>query len=318
MLPGEGTIELSGLFAALPADTPVSVEIPDLVRSAIMGDKAWAALALDATQRSQDPSNIVICYKNPGQIPMKKFVCAATLFLTGTFSGAIASEVNVAVAANFSAPMARIAAAFEQDTGHKALLSFGSTGKFYAQIKNGAPYQVLLAADQETPAKLEQEGQTIAGSRFTYAVGKLALWSRQSGLVDDKGEVLRKGNFEKIAIADPRLAPYGAAALEVIEQLGLTTALKPKIVLGENISMAYQFVVTGNAALGFVALSQIQSDGKIQEGSAWIIPTSLHAPIKQDAVALANSNVNPAAAALLAYLKSDKAKAIIKGFGYGF
>jgi molybdate transport system substrate-binding protein len=227
-----------------------------------------------------------------------------------------AGEVSVAVAANFTAPMNRIAAAFAQDTGHKALLSFGSTGKFYAQIKNGAPFQVLLAADQDTPVKLEQENQTLAGSRFTYAIGRLVLWSKQPGFVDDAGEVLRKGSFEKIAIADPKLAPYGAATVEVMDKMGVRQALQSKIVQGENISMAYQWTSTGNVALGFVALSQVMVDGKINEGSAWIIPPSLHAPIRQDAVALNNSKDNPAAAAFMAYLKSDKARSIIKSFGY--
>jgi len=249
---------------------------------------------------------------------MKKNLIIFLLSLSGLLQGATAGEVNVAVAANFTAPMAKIAAAFEQDTGHKAVLSFGSTGKFYAQIKNGAPFQVLLAADQETPAKLEQEGQTIAGSRFTYAIGRLVLWSKQSGLVDAQGDVLRAGKFEKLAIADPRLAPYGAAAVEVIDKLGLRSALQPKMVQGENIGMAYQFVRSGNADLGFVALSQIQVDGKIQEGSAWLVPANLHAPLQQDAVALASSKDNPAAAALLAYLKGEKARAIIKGFGYAY
>ncbi len=249
---------------------------------------------------------------------MKLFFCTRIAALLTLASCVHAAEVSVAVAANFTAPMNKIAAEFEKDTGHKALLSFGSTGKFYAQVKNGAPFQVLLAADQETPARLEQEGHTVAGSRFTYAIGKLVLWSKQSGLVDDKGDVLRKGDFEKIAIADPKLAPYGAAAVQVIDRLGLTASLLPKIVQGENIGTAYQYVSTGNAALGFVALSQVQSDGKIQEGSAWIVPATLHTPIKQDAVALANSKDNPAAAALLTYLKGDKARAIIKSFGYEF
>jgi molybdate transport system substrate-binding protein len=249
---------------------------------------------------------------------LKKLSLTIVLSLAGVLMEAVAGEVSVAVAANFTAPMTKIAAAFEQDTGNKAMLSFGSTGKFYAQIKNGAPFQVLLAADQETPARLEQENLTIPGSRFTYATGKLALWSKQIGFVDDKGEVLRKGAFDRIAIADPKLAPYGAAAAEVMEKLGVTASLKSKIVLGENIGMTYQFVSTGNAELGFVALSQIQFDGKPPEGSAWIVPASLHAPIKQDAVALAPSKGNPTAAALLAYLKSDRAKAIIKGFGYEF
>ena len=247
---------------------------------------------------------------------MNALLCTMTLCLAAVTATAQAAEVSVAVAANFSAPMQKIAAAFEQDTGHKALLSFGSTGKFYAQIKNGAPFQILLAADQETPAKLEQENQTAPGTRFTYATGRLVLWSKQSGLVDDKGEVLRKGSFDKLAIADPKLAPYGAAAVEVMEKMGLRQALQPRIVQGENIAMAYQFVGTGNAALGFIALSQVMVDGKISDGSAWVVPLNLHAAIRQDAVALANSKDNPAAAALLSYLKGEKAKAIIRAFGY--
>ena len=247
---------------------------------------------------------------------MNKLLALFASALLAATSVVHAGEVSVAVAANFTAPMYRIAAAFAQDTGHKALLSFGSTGKFYAQIKNGAPFQVLLAADQDTPAKLEQENQTLAGSRFTYAIGRLVLWSKQPDFVDDAGEVLRKGSFEKIAIADPKLAPYGAAAVEVMDKMGVRQALQPKIVQGENISMAYQWTSTGNVPLGFVALSQVMVEGKITEGSAWIIPPSLHAPIRQDAVALNSSKDNPAAAAFMAYLKSDKARTIIKSFGY--
>ncbi len=239
-------------------------------------------------------------------------------FLLAVAGAAHGADVSVAVAANFSAPMQKIAAAFAEDTGHRAVLSFGSTGKFYAQIKNGAPFQVLLAADQTTPARLEQEGQTIAGSRFTYATGRLVLWSKQAGLVDDKGEVLRKGSFDKIAIADPRLAPYGAAAVELLDKLGLRQSLQAKTIQGENIAMAYQWVSTGNAALGFVALSQVMVDGKISEGSAWVVPATLHAPIRQDAVALGNSAGNPAAVALMAYLKGEKARGVMQSFGYAF
>lgn len=233
-------------------------------------------------------------------------------------TGAHAAEVSVAVASNFAAPMIRIAAAFEQETGHTAVLSFGSTGKFYAQIRNGAPFQVLLAADQETPARLEKENLTAPGTRFTYATGRLVLWSKQAGLVDDQGDVLRKGKFDRIAMADPKLAPYGAAALEVLGKLGLRQALQSKIVQGENIGLTYQWVSTGNIPLGFVALSQIVKDGKIQEGSSWVIPPQMHAPLRQDAVALANSRTNPGAAALLTYLRGDRAKAIIQSFGYTF
>jgi molybdate transport system substrate-binding protein len=249
---------------------------------------------------------------------MFRAIVAHLLVASAASIPAVAAEVNVAVAANFAAPMNRIAAEFEKDTGHKAILSFGSTGKLYAQIRNGAPFQVLLAADQETPARLEQENQVIVGSRFTYASGRVALWSKQAGFVDDQGEVLRKGNFDKISIADPKLAPYGAAALEIIERLGLRASLQSKLVQGESIATAFQFAATGNAALGFVALSQIMVDGKIVEGSAWVIPLNLHAPLRQDAVALSNSKGNPVAAELLAYLKSTKARAIIQSFGYEF
>ena len=249
---------------------------------------------------------------------MNKLLFALISTLACAASGANAGEVFVAVAANFTAPMTKIATAFQQETGHKATLSFGSTGKFYAQIHNGAPFQILLAADQDTPAKLEREGLTIPGSRFTYAIGRLALWSKQDGLVDAKGEVLRAHNFEKIAVADPKLAPYGAAAMEVLDKLGVRQVLQAKIVQGENISMAYQWVSTGNAQLGFVALSQIMTDGSIAYGSSWVVPTTLHAPIRQDAVALKNSKDNIAVTTLLAYLQGDKAKSIIKSFGYEF
>ena len=227
-----------------------------------------------------------------------------------------AGEVVVAVAANFSAPMQKIAKAFEQDTGHKAQLAFGATGKFYAQIKNGAPFAVLLAADDETPTRLEKEGLAMAGTRFTYAVGRLALWSKQPNFVDDKGEILRSNRFEKLAIADPKLAPYGAAAMEVIQRMGMQSNVTPKIVQGDSIGQTYQFVSTENAQLGFVALSQISIDGRITQGSAWVVPQSLHTPLKQDAVLLKAGKDNAAALALLKYLQSDAAKTIIRGYGY--
>jgi molybdate transport system substrate-binding protein len=229
---------------------------------------------------------------------------------------AMAAEVNVAVAANFTAPMKQIAAEFEKETGHKAVLSYGASGKFYAQIVNGAPFQLFLSADDEKPAQLEKDGLTVPGTRFTYAVGTLVLWSPKSGFVDAKGEVLRKGHFSKVAIASPKLAPYGAAAIEVLTKQGLLTMLTPKFVQGENISQTFQFVSTGNAELGFVALSQVMKDGKISSGSAWIVPGALHSPIRQDAVLLAAGKDNVAAKALLVYLRSDKAKKIIRSYGY--
>lgn len=240
------------------------------------------------------------------------FSGAALLLATSAF----AAEINVAVAANFTAPMKIIAADFERATGHKALLTFGATGKLYVQIKNGAPFEVFLAADHETPAKLEKENDAVQGSRLTYAVGKLALWSAKPDFVDDKGDVLKKGNFEHIAIASPKLAPYGAAAVELLGKIGLLSTLQPKFVQGENIAQTYQFVSTGNAELGFVALSQIYEDGRLKNGSAWIIPASLHTPIRQDAVILTKGKGNPAASALMEFLKTEKSRTVIKSFGY--
>ncbi len=227
-----------------------------------------------------------------------------------------AAEVSVAVAANFTAPMKAIAAEFALDTGHVAKPAFGATGKFYAQIKNGAPFQMLLSADDETPAKLAMEGYADPASRFTYAIGTLVLWSAQPGFVDGKGDVLNKGQFNKLALANPKLAPYGKAAIEVLTGMGLLDTLAPKFVQGENIAQTWQFASTGNAELGFVALSQVMKDGKIGSGSGWIVPAKLHTPIRQDAVILAAGKGNPAAEALMKYLKSDKAKTIIKAYGY--
>ena len=229
---------------------------------------------------------------------------------------AFADEVQVAVAANFTAPIQAIAKDFEKDTGHKLVASFGATGQFYTQIKNGAPFEVFLSADDATPAKLEQEGNSVKGSRFTYAVGTLALWSAKEGYVDDKGEVLKGNKFEHLSIANPKAAPYGLAATQVLDKLGLTDATRPKIVEGQSITQAYQFVSTGNAELGFVALSQIFKDGKLTSGSAWIVPADLHDPIKQDAVILNKGKDNAAAKALIEYLKGPKAAAVIKSFGY--
>ena len=238
------------------------------------------------------------------------------LALMGAATQAQADEVSVAVAANFTAPMQQIAADFEKASGHKIVASYGSTGKFYAQIKNGAPFELLLAADDETPARLIKENAAVAGSQFTYAIGKLVLWSAKSAVVDDKGEVLKKGGFDHISLANPKLAPYGAAGVEVMKALGAYDALQPKIVSAENITQAYQFVSSGNALLGFVALSQVLKDGKI-DGSAWIVPAHLYAPIRQDVVMLEKGRGKPAAEALAKYLKGDKAKAVIKSFGYG-
>ena len=232
------------------------------------------------------------------------------------FNTAQADEVQVAVAANFTAPIQAIAKAFEADTGHKLVAAYGSTGQFYTQIKNGAPFEVFLAADDTTPAKLESEKETVAGSRFTYATGTLALWSAKPGYVDAEAAVLKNNQYQHLAIANPKAAPYGLAATQVLDKLGLTQATQAKLVEGQNITQAFQFVSTGNAELGFVALSQIYKDGKVSSGSAWIVPAQLHDPIKQDAVILNKGRDSEAAKALMQYLKSPAAAAIIKSYGY--
>lgn len=244
------------------------------------------------------------------------FRFAILLFTLVFASGLRADEVQVAVAANFMAPMQKIATEFEKDTGHKAALAFGSTGKFYAQISNGAPFEVFLAADDETPARLEKEQLAVSGSRFTYAMGKLVLWSAKEGYIDGQGAVLKNGDFKHLALANPKTAPYGAAALETLQKLGMLDRLQPRFVQGESISQAYQFVFTANAELGFVALSQVYKDGKITSGSAWIVPAKLYEPIRQAAVLLAKGRNKPAATALVDYLKAEKARAIIKAYGY--
>lgn len=235
--------------------------------------------------------------------------------LAGAASSVRADEISVAVAANFTAPMQAIAAGFEKETGHKVLAAYGATGKFYAQIRNGAPFEVLLTADEETPARLIKENAAVAGSQFTYAIGKLVLWSAKPAIVDGAGAVLKAGGFNHLAIANPKLAPYGAAAVEVMKGLGVYASVQPKIVTGESIAQTHQFISTGNALLGFVALSQVLKDGKI-DGSSWIVPATLYAPIRQDAVILEKGKGKPAAEALMKYLKSDKARAIIQSFGY--
>lgn len=227
-----------------------------------------------------------------------------------------AGEVSAAVAANFTEPVKQIAESFQKETGHTVKLSFGSSGKFTAQIKEGAPFDVFLAADEKNPKLLEQEGLAVGGSRFVYALGKLVLWSAQPGFVDNKGAVLRKGNYNKISYADPKLAPYGLAAKETLEELGLWNAVQGKLVTGESITQTYQFAATGNAELGFIALSQITKDGKVTDGSWWVVPAHLYNPIKQSAVQLSAAKDPAAAKAFMAFLKSEKAVAIIRHFGY--
>lgn len=234
----------------------------------------------------------------------------------GTQGVAVAAEVTVAVAANFAAPMRKIAAAFERESGYRVVMALGSSGSLYAQIRHGAPFHLLLSADQTTPQRLEREGLAVPDTRMTYAVGRLALWSAEPGRVDPQGQVLREGRFERLALANPRLAPYGAAALQTMTRLNLPQLPPARQVQGESVGQVYQFVASGNATLGFVALAQIQSEGRIEKGSAWIVPAHLHEPIRQDAVLLIAGRDHAGARALLAYLRSEPARAIMRTHGY--
>lgn len=245
------------------------------------------------------------------------FLARLSVLLAGLWvAQAQADVVQVAVAANFAAPMARIADAFRAASGHTLKLSSGATGKFHAQILAGAPFEVLLAADTRTPQQLVESGHAVAASRFTYATGRLVLWSATPGVVDPAGAVLARGGFAHLAIANPKTAPYGAAAMQVLRARGLAETLSAKLVTGESIAQAYQFVATGNADLGFVALSQLSAPGRPPTGSMWRVPADQHQPICQDAVLLRAGAANPAASALLAYLRSDAARTIIRAYGY--
>ena len=226
---------------------------------------------------------------------------------------AAAADTQVAVAANFTEPAREIAAAFKAATGHTAALSFGSSGQFYTQLAHGAPYEVFLSADADRPKKAEQDGLGVPRTRFTYAVGRLVLYSKSPGLVDDKGAVLKSSGFRKLAIADPAAAPYGAASVQAMRKLGVYDKVKPKVVMGASITQAYQFVQTGAAELGFVALSQVIDE---PGGSRWLVPAALHAPIDQQAILLYAGEKNPAARAFVDFLKSPAAKAIIRRYGY--
>ncbi|HJV59485.1 MAG TPA: molybdate ABC transporter substrate-binding protein [Albitalea sp.] len=242
---------------------------------------------------------------------------AVLLVAAGVAGLAHGGEVQVAVAANFAAPMARIGEGFTASTGHTLKTSSGATGKFYSQIVAGAPFEVLIAADDATPRKLVDEGLAVAGSNFTYAIGKLVLWSAQPGVVDDQGAVLATGRFKHLAVANAKLAPYGRAAMDVLRARGLQAVVASRLVTGESIAQTHQFIATGNAELGFVALSQVMAPGQPVSGSYWLVPPSLYGEIRQDAVLLKAGEHNAAALALLAYLQSDAARRVIQSFGYG-
>lgn len=245
----------------------------------------------------------------------KTFYLGIFLFCGLISSVANADEIRIAVAANFARPMEKIVAAFEKETGHKIISSSGATGKFYAQIKEGAPFDILLSADQDHPKKLSNENFAVAETQFTYAIGKLALWSPKDKYIDSKGAILKKNLFTHISIANPKLAPYGVAAQATLEKMGLWHNLESKIVFGESISQAYQFVATGNAELGFVAFSQIKDSNGIK-GSYWLVPQDFYSPLKQDAILLKNAKNTTAAKRFLEFLKGKTAKSIIGEFGY--
>jgi molybdate transport system substrate-binding protein len=227
-----------------------------------------------------------------------------------------AAETQVAVAANFAEPIKAIAAVLEKTTCHTLQVTVGATGRLYAQIRNGAPFDVLLAADTRAPEQLEADGLAQPGSRFTYATGKLVLWSADPARVDARGAVLKTGGFRKLAIANPKTAPYGAAAVDVMDKLGLTAALTPKLVQGESIGQTYNFAFTGNAEIAFVAMSQVLEGGRLKGGSMWLVPQNLYAPIRQDAVLLRRASNNEAAKALMQLLRSPNIKTLIRSYGY--
>jgi len=243
---------------------------------------------------------------------LRTAVGIATWVLTSTTVPA--AQTNVDVAANFTEAAKEIAAAFKAKTGHEAVLSFGTTGQFYTQIAQGAPFQVLLSADDARPKKLVEDGLAVPASNFTYAIGKLVLWSKTPGLV--KGEAtLAAASFAKLSICNPVAAPYGAAAIEAMKALKVFDKLQPKLVEGATITQAYQFVETGNAELGFVALSQLTGP---ETGSRWLVPQELYSPIRQDAVLLKSGASNEAATGFIAFLKSPEARVIIEKYGYVF
>jgi len=242
---------------------------------------------------------------------------AGILFLCGLMGSAVwAGEVSVAVASNFAAPMERIVPLFQKESGHTVKVTTGASGKLYVQIRNKAPFDVFLSADEEMPKSLMQEGLAVGGTRFVYVIGRLALWSAQPDLVDDKGGVLNKGNFNKLAIADSRTSPYGTATKETLAKLTMWNSIQEKLDKRENVAQAYQLAATEKADLAFVALSQIMRDGKVAQGSWWLVPADLHNSIRQSAVLLSGAKDPVAAKAFLDFLKSEKARAVMRGFGY--
>lgn len=249
-------------------------------------------------------------------IPLRPFIFT-TLLLCGLLSLPVqAGEVSVAVASNFAGSMERLVPLFQKESGHTVKVSAGASGKLYAQIRGGAQFDVFLSADEEMPKQLMQDGFAVGGSRFIYATGKLVLWSAQPDLVDEKATVLNKGNFKMLAIANPRFSPYGVAAKETLTKLIMWNSIQEKLTKGDSVTQTQQLVAAEKADLAFIALSQVMRDGKVTSGSWWLVPPEMHQPIRQSAVLLSQAKDPAAAKAFLAFLKSEKARAVMRGFGY--
>lgn len=249
-------------------------------------------------------------------ISLRAYVAIAAI-VCGVVSPSVqAVEVNVAVASNFAAPLERIAALFQKESGHTLKVSSAASGKLYAQIKSGARFDAFLSADEELPRSLLQDGLAVAGSRFVYATGRLVLWSAQPGLVDEKGAVLNKGNFNMLAIANPVYSPYGLAAKETLIKLTMWNSIQRKLDKGDDVAQTYKLAATERDDLAFIALSQVMRDGKVSEGSWWLVPEEMHKPIRQSAVLLSGAREVAAAQAFLTFLKSPKAIAVMHSYGY--
>jgi molybdate transport system substrate-binding protein len=246
-------------------------------------------------------------------LKLKLLVVAIAAFASSVAAPAQAGQTNVAVAANFTEPAKEIAAMFKQKTGDEAILSFGASGNFFTQIAHDAPFQVFLSADAERPKAATQGGYAVSGTEFTYAIGKLVLWSKVVDVTNGE-QALKAGQFSKLSIANPVSAPYGAAAIATMQALGVYDALKSKIVQGASIAQAFQFVDTRNAEVGFVALSELYG---VTDGTRWVVPQNLYAPIRQDAVLLKKGENDAASKAFLEFLKGTEARAVIEKFGYG-
>ncbi len=244
-------------------------------------------------------------------MPFILLLCQFLFLSLFTFS-VQAGSARIAVASNFAPTIKKLASVYQANSGHQIQLAFGSTGKHYAQIHHGAPFDAFFAADVRRAKLLEDEGKAIPGSRFTYAIGQLALWSTNPDMIRDDS-ILDTGVFRHLAMANPKLAPYGLAAREFLQATGRANRLKPRLIFGENISQTYQFVASGNAKLGFVAWSQLKRPGHKITGSWWRIPKNTYTPIKQQALLLNN---NPAARGFLNFVQTPQGRAIIASFGY--